>query len=98
MFDFFFCDPLEDKILYIMQSRSSFCASPSCRPQLRFGLQSLGLAQKETLLLLGPVAPTPVKVNCRLKCFVTLVIYCYNNVFVYFNLYLNLTHVGATGP
>jgi hypothetical protein len=37
--------------LYIIQSRSSFCASPSCRPQLRFGLQSLGLAQKETLLL-----------------------------------------------
>jgi hypothetical protein len=34
----------------------------------------------------GPVAPTPVKVNCRLKCFVTLVTYCYNNVFVYFNL------------
>jgi hypothetical protein len=41
----------------------------------------------------------PVKVNCRLKCFVTLVTYCYyNNVFEYFNLYLNLTHVGATGP
>jgi hypothetical protein len=51
MFDFFFCDPLEGKIAYIIQSRSSFCASPSCRPQLRFGVQSLGLAQKETLLL-----------------------------------------------
>jgi hypothetical protein len=48
----FFCDPLEDKMVYIIQSRSSFCASPSCRPQLRFGLQYLGLAQKETLLLL----------------------------------------------
>jgi hypothetical protein len=35
---------------------------------------------------LGPVAPTPVKVNCRLKCFVTLVTNCYNNVFVYFKL------------
>jgi hypothetical protein len=46
----------------------------------------------------GPVAPTPVKVNCRLKCLVTLVTYCYNNVFVYFNLKLNLTHVGATDP
>jgi hypothetical protein len=51
MFDFF-CDALEDKIVYIIQSRSSFCASPSCRPQLRFGIQSLCLAQKETLLLL----------------------------------------------
>jgi hypothetical protein len=38
------------------------------------------------LSLLGPVAPTVVKINCRLKCFVTLVTYCYNNVFVYFNL------------
>jgi hypothetical protein len=36
------------------------------------------------LIVLGPVAPTPVKVNCRLKCFITLVTYCYNNVFVYF--------------
>jgi hypothetical protein len=26
---FFLCDPLEDKIVYIIQSRS-FCASPSC--------------------------------------------------------------------
>jgi hypothetical protein len=28
----FFYDPLEDKIVYvyIIQSRSSFCASPSC--------------------------------------------------------------------
>jgi TRAP-type mannitol/chloroaromatic compound transport system permease large subunit len=47
---------------------------------------------------LGPVASTPVKVNCGLKCFITLVTYCYNNVFVYFNPQLNLTHVGATGP
>jgi hypothetical protein len=44
----FFCDPLKDKII---QSRS-FCASPSCRPQLRLGLQSLRLAQKDSLLLL----------------------------------------------
>jgi hypothetical protein len=35
-----------------IKSRSeSFCASPSCRLQLRFGLQSLGLAQKDSLLL-----------------------------------------------
>jgi hypothetical protein len=47
----FFCDPLEDKIVYIIQSRRSSCASPSCRPQLRFGLQSLGSAQKDSLLL-----------------------------------------------
>jgi hypothetical protein len=47
---------------------------------------------------LGPVAPTPVKVNCRLKYFVTLVTYCYNNVFVYFNLQLTLTAVGEYGP
>jgi hypothetical protein len=47
----FFCDPLEDKIVYIIQSRMSFCASPSCRPQLRLGLQSLGLPQKDSLLL-----------------------------------------------
>jgi hypothetical protein len=39
-------------MVYIIQNRSSFCASPSCRPQLHFGLQSLSLAQKETLLLL----------------------------------------------
>jgi hypothetical protein len=46
----------------------------------------------------GPVAPTPVKFNYRLKCFVNLVTYCYNNVYLYFNLELNLTHVGATRP
>jgi hypothetical protein len=41
----FFCDRLEDKIVYMIQSRKSFCASPSCRPKPR-------LAQKEPLLLL----------------------------------------------
>jgi hypothetical protein len=46
----------------------------------------------------GPYSPTSVKVNCRLKCFVTLVTYCYNNVFVYFNLQLTLTGVGEYGP
>jgi hypothetical protein len=30
--------------------------------------------------------PTAVKINCRLKSFVILVNYCYNNVSVYFNL------------
>jgi hypothetical protein len=40
---FFFYDPLEDKIVYIIHS-------PSCRPQLRFCLQSM--AQKESLRLL----------------------------------------------
>jgi hypothetical protein len=48
----FFWDPLEGKIVYIIQRSRSFCASPSCRPQLRRGLQSLGLAQKDSLLLL----------------------------------------------
>jgi hypothetical protein len=52
----------------------------------------------ENLNFKGPVAPTPVKVNCRLKCFVTLFTFYYNKVFVYFNLQLNLTHVGVTGP
>jgi transposase len=47
---------------------------------------------------LRPYSPTPVNVNCRLKCFVTLVTYCYNNVFVYFNLQLTLTGVGEYGP
>jgi hypothetical protein len=48
MSDFFFCNPLEDKIVHIIKSRSeSFCASPHCRPRLRLGLQSLGLAQKD---------------------------------------------------
>jgi hypothetical protein len=50
------------------------------------------------LLLLRPYSPTPVNVNCRLKYFVTLVTYCYNNVFVYFNLQLTLTGVGEYGP
>jgi hypothetical protein len=50
MFYFLFCYPLEDKILYRVDSKSSLCALPSCRLQLRFGLQSLGLPQKETLL------------------------------------------------
>jgi hypothetical protein len=40
----FFCDPFEDKIVYTIQSRRSFCASPSC--------QSLGVAQEGSLLLL----------------------------------------------
>jgi hypothetical protein len=40
----------------------------------------------------------PVNVNCKLKYFVTLVTYCYNNVFVYFNLQLTLTGVGEYGP
>jgi hypothetical protein len=48
----FFCDPLEDKIVYIIQSRRTFCASPSCRPRLRLGLQSMGVAQKDSLILL----------------------------------------------
>jgi hypothetical protein len=48
----FFCDPLEDKVVCIIQSRRSFCASPSCGPRLRLGLQSLSLAQKDSLLLL----------------------------------------------
>jgi hypothetical protein len=48
----FFLDPLEDKIVYIIQRRRSFCASPSCQPQLRLGLQSLGLPQKDSILLL----------------------------------------------
>jgi hypothetical protein len=39
----FFYDLLEDKIVYIIQSRRAFCA-PSC--------QSLGVAQKNSLLLL----------------------------------------------
>jgi hypothetical protein len=36
----------------IRSTRRSFCASPGCRPQLRLGLQSLSLAQKDSLLLL----------------------------------------------
>jgi hypothetical protein len=48
--------------------------------------------------LIRPYSPTPVNVNCRLKYFVTLVTYCYNNVFVYFNLQLTLTGVGEYGP
>jgi hypothetical protein len=48
-----FCrNALEDKIVHSIQSRRSFCASPSCRLRLRLGLQSLGLAQKDSLLLL----------------------------------------------
>jgi hypothetical protein len=42
---------LKIKQYIIIQSRS-FCASPSCRPRLRLGVQSLGLAQKDSLLLL----------------------------------------------
>jgi hypothetical protein len=34
------------------ESRRSFCASTTWRPQLRLGLQSLGLPQKDSLLLL----------------------------------------------
>jgi hypothetical protein len=48
-------------------------------------------------IFLGPVLLTRVKVNCRLKWFVTLVTYCYNNVFVYFNLQLTLTGVDEIG-
>jgi hypothetical protein len=47
---------------------------------------------------LRPYSPTPVNVNCRLKCFVTLVTYCCKNVFVFFNLQLTLTGVGEYGP
>jgi hypothetical protein len=54
--------------------------------------------EAENIAELGPYSPTPVKVNCRLKCFVTLVTYCYNNIFVYFNLQLTLTGVGEYGP
>jgi hypothetical protein len=51
-----------------------------------------------SILHYRPYSPTPVNVNCRLKYFVTLVTYCYNNVFVYFNLQLTLTGVGEYGP
>jgi hypothetical protein len=51
MSDFFFVipDPLEDKIVcmsFRVEGRS-FCASPSCRPGLRLGLQLRSLAQKD---------------------------------------------------
>jgi hypothetical protein len=59
-------------------------------------IQSGRKIQKKTLK--GPVSPRPVKVNCGLKCFVTLVTYCYNHFFVYFNLQLTLIGVGETGP
>jgi hypothetical protein len=39
------------KALLIRFIFRSFCASPSCRAQLRLALQSLGLAQKDSLLL-----------------------------------------------
>jgi hypothetical protein len=41
---------------------------------------------------------TAVFTNCRLKYFVTLVTYCYNNVLGYFNQQLSLTGVGEYGP
>jgi hypothetical protein len=47
----FVCGLLEDKIVYIIQSRRPFCASPIARPRLRLGLQSLDSAQKNSLLL-----------------------------------------------
>jgi hypothetical protein len=47
------------KIVYIIQSRRSFCASPSCRSRLRLGFQSLGLTQKDLLLLLMTIPPPP---------------------------------------
>jgi hypothetical protein len=37
--------------MYIIQNRRSSCASPTWRPRLRLGLQSMGLAQKDSLLL-----------------------------------------------
>jgi hypothetical protein len=37
--------------MYIIQNRRSSCASPTWRPRLRLGLQSLGSAQKDSLLL-----------------------------------------------
>jgi hypothetical protein len=46
----------------------------------------------------GADSPTLVKVKCIFKCFVPLVTYCYNNVFVYFNPQLTLTGVGESGP
>jgi hypothetical protein len=48
----FFVKILQNKEKLSIQSRRSFCASPSCQPRLRLGLQSLGLAQKDSLLLL----------------------------------------------
>jgi hypothetical protein len=46
------CDEFTNLTMRNIKSRSeSFWASPSCRPQLRFGFQSLGLAQKDLLLL-----------------------------------------------
>jgi hypothetical protein len=44
-----------DYIIYIIQSRRSFCASPSCGPRLRLGLQSLGLAQKKLTSTLNDI-------------------------------------------
>jgi hypothetical protein len=46
----FFCDPLEDKIVYI-RVKSIFVLRPVA-PRLRLGLQSMGLAHKDSLLLL----------------------------------------------
>jgi hypothetical protein len=48
----FFCDPLEDKIVYVFHSEwKVFLCFAQLRPRLRLGVQSLGLAQKDSLLL-----------------------------------------------
>jgi hypothetical protein len=44
----FFCDPLEDKIVYIYHSEKVFLCFAQLRPRLRLGLQSLGLEHKKT--------------------------------------------------
>jgi hypothetical protein len=49
----FFCNPLEDKVPRIYHSEwKVFLYFAQLQPQLRLGLQSLGLAQKDSLLLL----------------------------------------------
>jgi hypothetical protein len=77
----------------VTMATESFCLNKLLE-NLRYHVVFLSV----DLRVLRAYSPTPVNVNCRLKYFVTLVTYCYNNVFVYFNQQLTLTGVGEYGP
>jgi hypothetical protein len=62
----------------VTMATDSFCLNKLLE-NLRYHVVFLSV----DLRVLRPYSPTPVNVNCRLKYFITLVTYCYNNVFVY---------------
>jgi hypothetical protein len=77
----------------------NFTPLDSSRQRASFQIKIFGNSQKNIFFYFRRfLAQKKLLDERNPKCFVTLVTYCYNNIFVYFNLQLTLTGVGEYGP